>query len=92
MRNPLLRTKKKDQRELVFQRLKNSQQRNVVYGQRVPVTLSAMSNLSQSRRRKKLSKIAIVLSNNLLLKRNRNYKKKKSLSSKLKSNLRSLNL
>ena len=82
----------KDQRELVFQRLKNSQQRNVVYGQRVPVALSAMSNLSQSRRRKKLSKIAIVLSNNLLLKRNRNYWKKKSLSNELKAHLKILNL
>ena len=84
-------TKKKDQRESVFQKLKNSQQKNVVNGQRVPVTLSAMSNLRQSRS-KKLSKIAIVLSHNLLLKRNRNYKKKKSLRSKLKSNLRILNL
>ena len=91
MRNPLLMIKKKDQRELVFQRLKNSQQKNVVNGLRVPVKLSAMSNLRRSRS-KKLSKIAIVLSHNLLLKRNRNYKKKKSLSSKLKSNLRSLNL
>ena len=84
-------TKKKDQRELVFQRLKNSQQKNVVNGQRVPVTLSAMSNLRQSRS-KKLSKIAIVLSNNLLLKRNRNYWKKKSLSNELKAHLRNLNL
>ena len=66
MRNPLLRTKKKDQRELVFQRLKNSQQKNVVNGQRVPMTISAMSNLRQSRKNKLLNISMRNLNNNLM--------------------------
>ena len=66
MRNPLLMIKKKDQRELVFQRLKNSQQKNVVNGQRVPVRLSAMSNLRQSRKNTLLNISMRNLNNNLM--------------------------
>ena len=58
--------KRKDQRELVFQRLKNSQQKNVVYGQRVPMTISAMSNLRQSRKNKLLNISKKNLNRNLM--------------------------
>ena len=58
--------KRKDQRELVFRRLKNSQQKNVVYGQRVPMTISAMSNLRQSRKNKLLNISKKNLNRNLM--------------------------
>ena len=58
--------KRKDQRELVFRRLKNSQQKNVVNGQRVPMTISAMSNLRQSRKNKLLNISMRNLNNNLM--------------------------
>ena len=70
--------KRKVQRELVFQMLKRSHQKNVVSSLMILNRINPQSNLRQSRKNK-LSKI-VILNHNLLLRMNRNRLKNKYLS------------
>ena len=83
--------KRQSQRESVYQMYKQSHQKNVIAnGLMILHRINHLSNLRQSRKNK-LSK-TMILNHNLLLRKNRNQLKKNRQNSKLKSNLKILNI